>query len=426
MMRLVVVIVGVMLLVTPVAGLAGAQSDESSATNATDVTLRVTVVNAQGSSLGNAEVTVSYGDQEQTRETVSNGEVLFDVPDDSTVEITAEHPMLVKNGAQTVDVDGNTDVTVTMFQAATTTVTVQDTNGNPVSDANVWLRKDGASRTAARGTAGVDGTFSTPEIESGEYVLRVSKPGYYDARQSVTLSGDSEQTVEVEQGRVSVDFSVVDPNIDSGEPIRDARISVADADSTVGTFSTDSSGSRGVTLDVNTDYTVTVEKDGYESITETLRIGESDESPTFEIARTPELIVEPANTQVVVGQNVRVTVTDEYGERVSGADVRLNGSGVATTDENGEAMVTIESAGDVEIAAVNGTVRSAGTVVQGVEAGSDPGTTANGGTATDGTTMDSPATDPPATENEGGSPGFGVGAALVALVAVALVARGRR
>ncbi|WP_435346256.1 carboxypeptidase-like regulatory domain-containing protein [Haloarchaeobius sp. HRN-SO-5] len=412
-MRLTVVLAGLVLLVAPVAGVAATQTTD---TTADDVALRVTVVNAQGSALGNAEVTVSYDDQERTRETFSNGETLFDVPDGASVEVFAEHPMLVMNDPVTVDIDGNTEVTVTMYQPATTTVFVQDASGDPVADANVWLRKDGASRTAARGTSGPDGTFSTPEIESGDYSIHVTKTGYYDGRLEVTLSDESEQTVEIAEGRVSVDFSVVDPEVDSGDPIQDATITVADGQSTVGTFSTDNSGSRGVTLDVNTEYTVSVEKDGYESVNRSLRIEESDTSATFEMTRTPELTVEPANTQVVVGQDVRISVTDEYDRPVAGADIRADGTSVATTDENGEAMVTIDQAGEFEIDAVNGSLTSSAVVVEGVE----PRTDAPSGTTSDAT---SGTTEPPT--DGGPTPGFGVVVALVALAAVALVARGR-
>lgn len=419
-MRLTVVLVGIAMLVSPVAVTVGAGATPASTGTTEDVTLRVTVVNAEGGPLGNAEVTVAYGDQERTKETVSNGEVLFDVPEGATVEITPSHPMLVKNNPRTVDdIGSDTAVTVRMYQPATATLSVVDSNGNPVEDVDVQLRKEGRALIADRGTTATDGTYTTPSLERGNYSVRVTKPGYYTRQETTTLSGDVDSTLEIEQGSVSVEFTVLDPQFDPPEPVQ-ASLTVEDASGTIGTFQTDRSGTRGVTLDVNTRYTVTVEKDGYDSVSDTFRVGETDRNETFEIRRTPQLTVEPANTQVVVGQSLRVTVTDEYDEPAAGADVRVDGETVATTDENGAATLTIERADEVELSAVNGSVQSATVLVEGVEPRTDPPT--NGTTETTAATTEAPTTT--TAEGDGGStPGFGVAVAVVALAAAALLAR---
>jgi PGF-CTERM protein len=421
-MRLIVVLVGLSLLVSPLTVAAGSTMAPASTAD-TDVTLRVTVVNEQGDPLGNAEVTVSYDGQERTSETFATGEALFDVPEGATVEITPSHPMLVKNNPVTVeDVEGNTDVTVTMYPAATGAVSVVDASGNAVSDADVQLRKDGRTVLADTGTTGSDGTYTTPALERGNYTIEITKPGYYEEQRTVTLSGDTDVPVEVEQGSVTVDFNVVDAHFDPAEPLQ-ANIEIEDASGTIGTFQTDSSGSRSVSLDVNTRYTVSVDKEGYESVSTTFRIGERDRSRTFAIVRTPRLTVEPMNSQVVIGQSVRVDVTNEYDEPAAGAEVRIDGETVATTDESGTATLTVEQAGEVELTAVNGSVESPGVVIEAFEPRTDTPTAAPNGTATPTMTA---TTQPPATTEgagDGGTPGFGVAVALVALVIAALLAR---
>jgi PGF-CTERM protein len=425
-MRLTVILVGLALLVSPMTVAAGPISAQTGTTD-TDVTLRVSVVNTQGTGLGNAEVTVSYDGEEQTRETVSNGEALFDVPEGATVEITPSHPMLVKNNPVTVEnVEGNTDVTVTMYPAATGDISVVDGSGNAVADADVQLRKEGRTVIAATGTTGSDGTYTTPSLERGNYTVRITKPGYYAESRTVTLSDDTDVPVEVEQGSVTADFNVVDSHFDPAEPIA-ANIEIEDASGTIGTFQTDTSGSRSVSLDVNTRYSVTVEREGYESVTRTFRIGERDRSQTFEIVRTPRLTVEPMNTQVVVGQTLRVTVTDEYDELAVGADIRIDGETVGTTDDSGQATIRVEQTGEVELSAANGSVESPAVVIEAFEPRTDTPTETATATATANATPAATTQAPATTETaeDGGTPGFGVAVALVALAIAALLARVR-
>jgi MYXO-CTERM domain-containing protein len=139
---------------------------------------------------------------------------------------------------------------------------------------------------------------------------------------------------------------------------------------------------------------------------------------TFAINRTPSLAVETANAQVVTGQTVRVSVTDEYDEQVVDASVRVGGETVTATDENGEALVTIESAGSVDVVATKGDLEAAATVE-----GVSPSTETTAVTTTL-TTTEAPTT----TEDESDglpTPGFGGVAALVA-VALSLLALARR
>jgi PGF-CTERM protein len=395
----------------------------ASAATAEDVTLRVKVVDTSGNGVGSAEVTVTYDGQSKTRETFSNGETLFDVPEGAEVKVTVEHPFLVRNGPQTLtNVDSDTDTTVTMYQKADAKLVVQDGDG-PVQGADVSMTKADAQEAAAEGTTDASGTFTAPELEKGEYTVEITKPGYYDEETTLTLSDSSERTIEVEEGTVNVAFSVVDTHFEDSRPLQ-ASITIKDSTGVIGTFRTDQSGTRGITLDVNTQYTVTIEKEGYDAVTKKLGVIESDKTATYELARIPTLTVEAVNDQVVVGQSVLVSVADEYGEPVEGADLLVDGEAVATTDVNGEGTVTIDSQGAVEIVAAADSLTSERITVEGVT----PATATEAGTETTAKTTTQPATDMTTTEQseEGGStPGFGIGVAIVGLLG-GLVALRRR
>ncbi|WP_435319219.1 carboxypeptidase regulatory-like domain-containing protein [Haloarchaeobius sp. TZWSO28] len=411
-MRLIAIGIGLLLLLAPVTGVAAADGSTP------DVALRITVVTQNGDGVGNAEVTVTYDGESQTRETVSNGEVLFDVPKGADVKIDVEHPFLVRNNAATVtDVSDGDEVSVTMYETASASFTVEDGDG-PVANANVKVRKAN-QLPAATGTTGSDGGFETGEIEKGEYTVTITKPGYFDEETTLTISGSTTETFDLEQGSANVQFSVVDSHFEDPKPL-EATIAIDG----VGSFQTDKNGNRGVTLDVNTEYTVSVSKDGYDGQSGTLTVGETDKQLTYEISRTPELTLEPANTQVVVGQTVRVTVTDEYGEAVEGATVRVGGTEAATTGADGGATVEIASAGDVELEAVNGSVTSDSVTVEGVQAATDAPEQTTTTEMTEQTTTEQ-ATTTAGESGDGSTPGFGVGAAVAALLGSLLVLQRR-
>ncbi|WP_439027160.1 carboxypeptidase-like regulatory domain-containing protein [Haloarchaeobius sp. DT45] len=406
-MRLIAIGLGLILLLAPVTGIAAADGSTP------DVALRITVVTQNGDGVGNAEVTVTYDGESETRQTVSNGEVLFDVPKGADVSVTVDHPFLVRNNPAAISsvADGD-ELTVTMYETAGATLTVEDGNG-PVTGANVKVRKAN-QLPAATGTTGSDGTFETGEIEKGEYTVTVTKPGYLDEKITLTASDSTTETITIEQGTANVQFSVVDPHFEEARPL-EASIAIDG----VGTFQTDKNGNRGVSLDVNTEYEVTVTKDGFESRSGTLAIEESDRRITYEISRTPKLTLDPANTQVVVGQTVRVTVTDEYGDPAEGVTIRAGGSTAATTGADGGATVEIATAGDVELEAVNGSVTSDPVTIEGVQPATNaPEKTTTATTApTTAASETTASSESDATGGSGGStPGFGVGAAILGLL----------
>ncbi|WP_267640491.1 carboxypeptidase-like regulatory domain-containing protein [Haloarchaeobius amylolyticus] len=415
-MRLTAIVLGLVLLLAPLTGVAAADGSTP------DVALRITVVSETGDPVGNANVTITYGDEQKTRETVSNGEVLFDVPEGADVGVEVDHPSLVRNHPTSLaNVQDGDELTVKMYESASATLSVEDRDG-AVADAKVTVKKSD-QRPAATGTTGSDGAFETGEIEAGEYTVTIAKSGYYREQTTIVAGDSTTETVSIREGSVNVEFGVVDPYFNESRPLQ-ASIAIDG----VGTFQTDKNGNRTVSLGVNTEYPVTVTKDGYQSYSGTFTVGESAKTVTYELTREPALSLEPANTQVVVGQNLRVTVTDEYGEPAEGVDVRVDGSSKATTGADGGATVEITSAGEVELSAANGSVTSDVVTIEGVQ----PATDSSDGTTTADTTDQTTATTAPGTETTGedgggggATPGFGIGVALVALLGSLLVLQKR-
>jgi PGF-CTERM protein len=153
---------------------------------------------------------------------------------------------------------------------------------------------------------------------------------------------------------------------------------------------------------------VSVSKDAYDTRSTRLRTEESDMQATFNLTRVPAISIEAGNEQVVVGENLRVEITDEYDRPVEGATVLVGGEAAGETDADGVARVPIDTEGEVQVSAEYEDLTADAVTVTGVS-----GSTDDGGDDDDGGTGD-------------GSPGFGVVAALLgALAAVGALARRR-
>ncbi|MFC6955420.1 carboxypeptidase-like regulatory domain-containing protein [Halorubellus litoreus] len=417
----------------PVASGAGPGPSDASATASSStteaVTITVSVVDADGQAVGGANVTVAYGDETKTGETFANGKAFFDVPEGADVSVDVSAPDLALNRPKTVsNVDAETTVNVTMYPAATALVTVRTPSGQAVEGAQVRLRKTGAVLTSVSGETASNGTFVASNVERGNYTATVTADGYYSTASSFVVSNRAGKTVTLEPGTVAVEFATVDGHFANDRPVT-ATVELYDGDQFVSNISTGESGLRTVSLDVNTQYRVVVKKNGYQRESQVLSVSESDVSVQYAINRTPSLSVTAANTQVVTGQTVRVSVADEYDEAVSNVSVRVGGESVAETDAAGEAVVPIETAGTVEIVATKGDL-SASTTVEGVSPSTEPATTAatatTAGTTSGTTAATTSATPTPENELDGlPTPGFGglAGLLAVALSVVVLVRR---
>ena len=378
----------------------------AAAQSESQVTLTVSVVDQDDTSIGDATITASWEGGERTATTASNGRAFVDVPEGETVELDAEHEEYVRNHPLVIDEATERDVTLRVSEKGNATVTVTDASDQALQDTRVEFRRDG--RTAAEGWTDEDGTFSTDIIEQGEYSIAVVKPGYFRETSTEDVGVDTPVSFSLERGSVNFEVSVVDDHFEEPQELDDVRVSVNAENFEASVRS--SGGTASLSVPVNTRYNVTVSKEGYVSSSRSLRVTEGAREIEMATQRVPTLTVEPQNTRVVVGETTRVRVLNAYGEPVEGATLQRNNETVGETDANGELVVTIDSAGEQELVATNGSVESAPAVVEGV----DPDATETPGAAT---------ATPTATEGSG--PGFGAGLAVAALLALGVLFRRR-
>ncbi len=378
------------------------------------VTLTVSVVDQEGDALGGVTVEATWEtDSGETGTasgaTASNGKVFLDVPEGSSVELDVDDDTYVRNRPLEVDNATARDVELGVTRSGTATVSVVDGENQSQAGARVVVREDG--RSVDRGETDEDGEYETARLERGTYNVTVVKPGYFETEREVTVSLNTETTVAIERGTVTLDIRTLDDHFDPPAVIETGSVrvssSVYDAEVTV------TEGSASLNVPVNADYTVEVVKDEYDASPEQIRVRESSTSVNVTAQRTPALSVRAANDRILVGETTRVTVRNAYDERAAGVTVEIDGEAVGETDDRGEIDVEISSAGDRTIVARDGDVESDPVTVEGVDtaAEADPGANGSNGTTDDG-----------AGDTDDSSPGFGVVAAVLALLAAAVAA----
>lgn len=381
-------IVMVVLLTTSTAGAATVAASTAEGGGAADaqsmVTLTVTVTDRFNEGIADAQLTATWDGGENTARTASNGKAFLDVPEGETIRIAVEHSAYTRNNPVVVEDASEQEISIRVARKASTTVTVVD-DGTPVADAKVTLIKEGQSRSAANGRTDGDGAFDSGTIEQGTYRVVATKAGYYTNETTVGVTGDDQTTVEIDEGTVTVDVSVRDDHFDDPRPVQGASVDIEGPGGATYSFTTSGNGEGQIGLGVNARYTVTVTKDGYESVTRSVRVGEEEKSLSFTVNREDALNVSAVNKRVVVGEKVQLEVTDEYGDAVEGATVRVDGEAAGETNGQGVYRATIDSAGEHAITVEADGVTSDEITVEGVSSGGDgdDGTPTDDGGATD-------------------------------------------
>jgi len=346
----VIAITLVVLLAGPV-GIASAQQ----------VTLTVNVVDQNGDPVSNVELTASWDGGSSQATTRSNGQALIDVEQGADVTIELSHPVYTRNTPYEMSEASSGSVTIDVAQKASAAVTVRDATG-PLQDARVALRQDG--KAVAVGITDANGRFTSGVIESGEYTLNVLEEGYYRQTMDLEVDGETTQEVQLEPGTVSVTFKVLDRNFDPARPVSNAVIT---GDS-IGSMKTQQNGVQQASVPVNTEIAVTVTKDGYNTVEQTISLQESNTVINISTRKKEAISFEFLNDRVVVGEQVMVEVTGTYGDPVEEAAVYLDGSQVGTTDQNGVVTVTVDSPGEHSLHAETGSLSTDQRTVVGVEA----------------------------------------------------------
>lgn len=393
---LVCLLVGAMAVPAPV----GAQQEM--------VTLTVTVVDQSDQPVPDVELTATWDGGSTTETTAANGQALVDVPKGADVVVEISHPDYVRNDPYRVADAQSGPVEVPVWRKGSLVVDVTDSEGD-VEGARVVVRH--YRRVIRTGTTGPDGEYATGPLEFGDYTLTVSKPGYYTAEGSIRITGETRKPMTVESGSVAVNFTVTDPHFDPPRPVGNVELRLDG----YGTFDTLQNGEATARLPVNTDLTVTAEKDGYRRVTRDLSINESATSVALSMRRTPTLTLTPVNRRVVAGERVVVEVTNEYDEPATGVAVYRDGSQVGETDDEGELAVVLDDPGNHSLSARAGNVRSESVTVEAISAGS------GAATATPSPTDTTTPTATPTPDSSVPAPGFTLSTAVLAFLAAAFL-----
>ncbi|MFC7186913.1 carboxypeptidase regulatory-like domain-containing protein [Halorubrum yunnanense] len=411
-----VALVGAAVLVVAIVATGGAVGQ-----NADPVTLTVSVADQDGDAVSGVAVEATWEtDSGETGTasgtTASNGNVLLDVPEGASVDLDVDDDTYVRNRPLEIASASGGDVALGVSRSGTATVAVVDDQNRSQAGARVTVREDG--RRVDRGETDGDGVYETARLERGTYEFTVVKPGYYESEREVSVSLNTEATVGIERGTVTLDVQTLDDHFDPPAAIETGSVrvssSVYDAEVSV------TEGTVSLAVPVNAAYTVAVVKDGYDASPERVRVRESSASVNATAQRTPTLSVRPANERVLVGETTRVTVRNAYDEPAVGATVEVDGEAVGETDDRGEVGLPISSAGDRTIVARDGDVESDPVTVEGVETAAEAdGNGSDAENASDDADEGSGSTDD-------GAPGFGAVAAVLAVLAAAGVAGRRR
>lgn len=367
------------------------------------VTITIAVITPNEEPVSGASITAYWDGGSTTGTTFSNGKALLDVPDGADLEVLVSHDDYVQNFPAQVEDASEREVDVTVYEKASLHVTVEDADG-PVSNASVSFQKDG--REVVNRATGSGGVVTSGTVEAGEYRVRVTKPGYYVQRESIDLSGETTETIQIERGTVTLEVNVTDDHFSPARPIGEATVEVAGS----GSVTTQPTGIGRISVPVNTWTAIRVTKAEYRTVEQSVFVAEDDTTVDIDVRRQDAISLDLLSERVVVGESVSLAVTDEYGAPVSGATVRLDGEAVAETDDDGEAVLRVESAGEHGVVAEYESLRTDEQTVVGV---------ADGGATPTATGTD--------TEVPGGMPGFGFPAIVAALVVIfGVLARRRR
>lgn len=363
-MRIRTVVLVLLLGLSTVAGSAVAPAAAQTGT----VTLTVSVQTPDGDPVADAELTATWEGGSATRTTASNGKAFIDVPSGADVTIEVDHPDYVRNSPFQLTNAEEEEVTITVYDRARATLTIVDSDG-PVNDARVEFRRHG--EVAVTRFTDPDGEVESGIIEAGNYTVTLFKAGYLRQSVELDIQGTSfSDQLQIERGSVSVTFVVLDSNFEPPRPVAEAEITGPDF-----TSQTQADGSRTVSLPVNTQQRITVEKEGYDTVEQVVIVREQDKRVNITTRKLPAINVEVPNRRVVVGEALQVTVTDQYGEPLREAVVYLDGESVGQPNAQGVIRVPIESAGDHTLVAELDQLSSEPLTITGVEAGSGPVTT---------------------------------------------------
>jgi hypothetical protein len=216
-------------------------------------------------------------------------------------------------------VSGNTTtLSVTMNRETLyLNVSLFDSNTlEPVSGANLFLTSANSSQNAVTDTTGT-ASFATTSYTF--YSLNITAPNYQPRSESIEVDATSQN---VQYWLLSVNqYSFVVRDQNTLAPVSGASISV----NSVPVGMTDSRGILIAPVSRNVPLTVEVKKTGYQAVNQLLTISANEAVDSISLTPVPV--------------NGFVFVYDANNQSISGADISVNGTVVATTNAYGQATL---------------------------------------------------------------------------------------
>jgi hypothetical protein len=322
-----------------------------------ELTVELNVIDSGAPEEG-TQVVAAWDDGNATRQTSGSGLVRYEVPRGSNVTLSLGSDAYVINQPRNVtNVDSDRRVTLEVSRPADLQIELR----RSVSGARVELSQN--NRVQSAGRTDRSGQWQSGPIEEGAYQLRISKPGYYNESRRVTIDGTTSETLSLREGVSTVTFDVRDATGPTERSVENATINVNNET----TLRTSPNGTATTELPVNERVRITTTKQGFEPDSFIYRVPEMDETVEIITTRTPELNVTVANRNIPIGSTTTISVVDEYGEPVVGAEIILNNMSVANTDRNGTAQIRITERGTNQISVRTNATTSEPVSVTGVE-----------------------------------------------------------
>lgn len=390
------------------------------------VEAEITVKDRSENPLSGIRVTAEWGDDQSTsKTTTSAGRVLLDVPVNTDVAFSVNDSEgdFVRN-LQPVEVSSDEvdePITIRMAPRGQITFSVVDTNGDPVQDTRLRLTHEDSARTVDRVFTAEDGTATVSEIEQRTYDVNIRRAGYNTAELTVEVTGQQQsEEIEIQSNRVNVDFTVLDDHFEEPRPLEGAIVDVEG----IGTpIPTDENGETQAKIPVNSRYEVTVDLAGYQDRTATLVVSEEPTSIQLRTQRIRSININQLQNAIVVGQPTQVTITNAYDEPVEDTRLSLNDETVGQTDARGQIVFNITQAGTNVIDASDDGL-TASTTLEGVDPDQSDCNCDVNDSQPDTEEMENSA-DGDSENGDAIGPGFGLLAALGAILSVGLIAARR-
>lgn len=238
------------------------------------------VVNGHGSSVSfDYSITDSEGSQVESGSDISAPYSTIIPTGDYTVEVTKDN-YTTDTYTYTITQSSETSHTFTIEEKVVTVSvgSVEDMDGGSIDPIDIEV-VDSSSGSVVKSQSGVSAPYSFADLPAGvNYEVTVSSSGYKAETKtySVPVGGAKEKIFQLYSNSES---SKVDLVITSGEgdPISDATVEISQDGTVVTSDKTDENGSVSISELNNGDYTVTVDKSGYKSVSTSLSL-DSDKS----------------------------------------------------------------------------------------------------------------------------------------------------